>query len=69
MFQGIAAKGFVLSSFRFAAVLSNKSINLLVNGRIQKHRQDSRCGTINGHGHRGSWTGQVEAIIEGFHVL
>ena len=52
-----------------APVLVPEAVEPLVDGRVQEHRQDRRRGAVDGHGHRGRGITEVEAVVEGLHVV
>ena len=41
-----------------------KTIALLINRSIEKHRQNNRCGSVYGHRDAGVGITQVEAFVE-----
>ena len=58
---------FLLSGL--ASLFRLECIRLLVNCTIQKHRQDDRGRTVDGHGHRGIWSAEVEAVVQNFYIV
>ena len=58
-----------LRSVRFAALVRTECIKLLVNHRVEEHREDCRGRTVDGHRDRGRRRAQVEAGKEIVHVI
>ena len=54
---------------RGAPVLGAEPVELLVDRRVQEHRQDGRRRAVDGHRHRVARVAQVEAVVQRLDVL
>jgi hypothetical protein len=50
-------------------IVAFELLDLLIERRVEKHRQNHRRGAVDGHGHRGGRAAQIEARIQHLQIV